>query len=202
MKEKSKELLVSNSHFNQHYFKALRYWAVLFLLISCFLMHMAYANDTPRNPKKKSPGGNGAIHITSDKLISDNKAGYAEFIGNVKATQDDTVITSDRLKIYYKKNIANKEPLSVSEESIHKIVAKGNVEIKFDNRVATAQQAIYNTETMVLVLSGNNSKIISENESISGEKITFYRIDGRINVESGNKKRVEAVFYSGQKGIK
>ncbi len=202
MKEKSKELLVSNSHFNQHYFKALRYWAVLFLLISCVLMHMAYANDTPRNPKKKSSGGNGAIHITSDKLISDNKAGYAEFIGNVKATQDDTVITSDRLKIYYKKNIANKGPLSVSEESIHKIVAKGNVEIKFDNRVATAQQAIYNTETMVLVLSGNNSKIISKNESISGEKITFYRIDGRINVESGNKKRVEAVFYSGQKGIK
>ena len=202
MKEKSKELLVSNSHFNQHYFKALRYWAVLFLLISCFLMHMAYANDTPRNPKKKSSGGNGAIHITSDKLISDNKAGYAEFIGNVKATQDDTVITSDRLKIYYKKNIANKEPLSVSEESIHKIVAKDNVEIKFDNRVATAQEAVYNTETMVLVLSGNNSKIISENESISGEKITFYRIDGRINVESGNKKRVEAVFYSGQKGIK
>jgi lipopolysaccharide export system protein LptA len=202
LKEKSKELLVSNSHFNQHYFKALRYWAVLFLLISCFLMHMAYANDTPRNPKKKSSGGNGAIHITSDKLISDNKAGYAEFIGNVKATQDDTVITSDRLKIYYKKNIANKGPLSVSEESIHKIVAKGNVEIKFDNRVATAQQAIYNTETMVLVLSGNNSKIISKNESISGEKITFYRIDGRINVESGNKKRVEAVFYSGQKGIK
>jgi lipopolysaccharide export system protein LptA len=55
---------------------------------------------------------------------------------------------------------------------------------------------------MVLVLSGNNSKIISENDSISGEKITFYRTDGRINVESGNKKRVEAVFYSGQKGTK
>lgn len=193
---------MSNSHFNQHYFKALRYWAVLFLLTSCFLMHMAYADDTSRNPNKKSPGGNGAIHITSDKLISDNKAGYAEFIGHVKATQEETIITSDRLKIFFKKNIANKGPLSVNEESIHEIVAKGNVEIKFDNRVATAQEAVYNTETMVLVLSGNNSKIIGENDSISGEKITFYRIDGRINVESGNKKRVEAVFYSGQKGIK
>lgn len=193
---------MSNSHFNKHYFKALRYWAVFFLLISCFLMHMAYANDTSRIPKKKSSGGNGAIHITSDKLIADNKTGYAEFIGNVKATQEDTVITSDRLKIFYKKNIANKGLLSASEESIHKIVAKGNVEIKFDNRVATAQEAVYNTETMVLVLSGSNSKIISEKESISGEKITFYRTDGRINVESGSKKRVEAVFYSGQKGIK
>ena len=193
---------MSNSHFNQNYFKALRYWTVLFLLISCFLMHVAYANDTSRNPKKISPGENGAIHITSDKLIFDNKAGYAEFMGHVKATQEESVITSDRLKIFYKKNIANKGSLSVSDESIHKIVAKGNVEIKFDNRVATAQEAVYNTETMVLVLSGNNSKIISENDSISGEKITFYRIDGRISVESGNKKRVEAVFYSGQKGKK
>ena len=193
---------MSNSHFNQNYFKVLRYWTVFFPLIFCFLLHMAYADDTSHNPKEKSPGENATIHITSDKLISDNKAGYAEFIGNVKATQEDTVITSDRLKIFYKKNFANKGPLSVSEESIHKIVAKGNVEIKFDNRVATAQQAVYNTETMVLVLSGNNSKIISENDSISGEKITFYRTDGRINVESGNKKRVEAVFYSGQKGTK
>jgi len=202
LKEKSKELLVSDSHFNQYYFKVLRYWAVFFLLIFCFLIHMAYANDTSGKPKNKSPEGDGAIHITSDKLISDNKAGYAEFIGNVKAIQDDTVITSDRLKIFFKKNIANKGPLSVNEESIHKIVAKGTVEIKFDNKVATAQQAVYNTETKVLVLSGNNSKIISEKDSISGEKITFYRTDGRINVESGNKKRVEAVFYSGQKGIK
>jgi len=163
---------------------------------------MAYANESDK-PKNKSLGENdGAIHITSDKLISDNKAGYAEFIGNVKAIQGNTVITSDKLNIFYKKNIANKGSISVNEESIHKIVAKGNVEIKFDNRVATAQQAVYNTETMVLVLSGKNSKIISEKDSISGEKITFYRIDGRINVESGNKKRVEAVFYSGQKGIK
>ena len=165
-------------------------------------MHMAYADDTSRNPKIKSPEGNSAIYITSDKLIVEKKAGYAEFIGHVKATQEESVITSDSLKIFYKKNIGNKGALSASEESIHKIVAKGNVEIKFDNRVATAQEAVYNTETMVLVLSGNNSKIISENDSISGEKITFYRIDGRINVERGNKKRVEAVFYSGQKGIK
>jgi len=193
---------VSDSHYNQYYFKALRNLALFFLLTFCFLIHMAHANDSSRKPKKESPGGNGAIHITSDKLISDNKAGYAEFIGNVKAIQDDTVITSDRLKIFFKKNIANKGPLSVNEESIHKIVAKGTVEIIFDNKVATAQQAVYNTETKVLVLSGNNSKIISEKDSISGEKITFYRIDGRINVESGNKERVEAVFYSGQKGIK
>ena len=193
---------MSNSHFNQNYFKALQSLIVFFLLIFCFLLHTAYPDDTSNNPEKKSLGGNKAIHITSDRLISDNKAGYAEFIGHVKAIQGDTVITSDKLKIYFKKNIADKGSLSLNEESIQKIVASDNVEIKFDNRVATAQQAVYNTETMVLVLSGDNSKVISENDSISGEKITFYRMDGRIDVESGNKKRVEAVFYSGQKDKK
>jgi lipopolysaccharide export system protein LptA len=165
-------------------------------------MHPSYAEDTLHLPKKERPEKTGSIHITSDRLITDNNAGYAEFIGNVKAIQDGTVITSDRLKVFYKKNIADKGPLSVNEESIHKIIAKGNVEIKFDNRVATAQQAVYNTETMVLVLSGGDAKVISGNDSISGEKITLYRTDGRISVESGNKKRVEAVFHSGQKGMK
>jgi len=193
---------VSNSHFNQNYFKALQYLIVSFLFVFCFLIHTAYSDDTSQNPGEKSLSENRTIHITSDRLISDNKAGYAEFIGHVKAIQGDTVITSDKLKIFFKKNIADKGSLSLNEKSIQKIVANNNVEIKFDNRVATAQQAVYNTETMVLVLSGNNSKVISENDSISGEKITFYRMDGRINVESGNKKRVEAVFYSGQKGIK
>ena len=192
---------MSNSHFNQHYIKALRYLALFFLLIFCSLILKAYPDDTSHNPKK-STGENGTIHITSDKLISDKKTGYAEFIGDVKVIQGDTVITSDQLKIFFKKNISDKGSLSLSEESIHKIVANGNVEIKFDNRVATAQQAIYNTATMVLVLTGNTAKVISENDSISGEKITFYRKDGRFNVESGNKKRVEALFYSGQKGIK
>lgn len=193
---------MSNSHFNQYYFKVLRYLALFLLFPFCVAIHTAYPNDTPPNSKKTNLGENGGIYITSDKLISDRKAGYAEFIGNVKAIQGDTVITSDRLKIFFKKHIANKGPSSVSEESIHKIVANGNVEIKFDNRVATTQQAIYNTKTMVLVLSGDNSKVKSENDSISGEKIIFYRKDGRLHVESGDTKRVEAVFYSGQKDIK
>ncbi len=166
------------------------------------MIHFAYADDTQQNHKKISAENNKIIHITSDRLISYNKAGYAEFIGNVIATQKETIITADRLKVIFKKNIANKGPLSVDEESIHEIVAEGNVKIKFDNRVAVTQQAVYNTQTRVLVLTGDGSRITSEKDSITGEKITFYRADGRVNVESGSKKRVEAVFYSGQQDKK
>jgi len=54
-----------------------------------------------------------------------------------------------------------------------------------------------------LVLSGENSRITSENNLISGEKIIMYRNDGRIIVESGeNKGRVEAVISSAGSGLK
>jgi lipopolysaccharide export system protein LptA len=193
---------VGESHFNKYQFKALRYWTTIFSLILCGVIHFAYAEDTQQNHKNISAEKNNIIHITADRLVSYNKAGYAEFIGNVTATQKETVITADRLKVIFKKNIANKGPLSVDEESIHEIIAKGNVKIKFDNRVAVTQQAVYNTGTMVLVLTGDGSRITSEKDSISGEKITFYRANGRVNVESGSKKRVEAVFFSGQQDKK
>ena len=160
------------------------------------------AGDTSANTSSTDRKNDEKIYITADKLISDNPNGYAEFIGNVRANQGETVITADRLKIFYKKNLAEETKPAIGQESIHQIVAKGNVKIKFDNRVAESQQAVYNTETSVLVLSGENSRIISGSDAISGEKITFYRTDGRIAVEGGDKERVEAVFFAGEKGLK
>jgi len=94
---------VSDSHFNQYYLKVLRYWTVFFLLIFCFLIPMAYANDTSGKPKNKSPEGDGAIHITSDKLISDNKAGYAEFIGMLRQSRTTQLLHQIGSKFFLKK---------------------------------------------------------------------------------------------------
>jgi lipopolysaccharide export system protein LptA len=171
--------------------------------LTIFLMTFAFADDQPQaNLNLQSAGAsNPKLHITSDSLISDNKTRYAEFIGNVKLTQGSTVIQADRLKIYFKDELDNPDNLASNEESIKKIIAKGDVTINFDNKVATGQQAVYITETKILVLTGENSKIISGTDSVTGEKITFYRTDGRISVEGNGKKKVEAVFYPKDKGI-
>ena len=187
--------------YNQNSDRILFFMATAFMLVAVLMMPLTYADDKPNFTDTRKDKKNEKIHITADKLISDNEAKYAEFIGNVRATQRDTVITADRLKIFYKKDLDNKKNPPVGDESIKKIVANGNVQIKFDNRVAVTQQAVYITKTRVLVLSGADSKIISGNDSISGEKITIYRTDGRIKVESGKGERVEAVFYPGEKGI-
>jgi len=173
--------------------------ATAFITATVLMTYCAFAEDTPSD--RKPDDADKKIYITSDSMISDNNTKYAEFIGNVKAIQGSNTIVADRLKIFFQKDLKNTENLAGDQDSIVKIVANGNVTIHFDNKVAVAEQAVYITETKVLVLSGANSKITSANDSISGEKITLYREDGRINVESGAEKRVNAVFRSGKKGL-
>ena len=142
------------------------------------------------------------INVVADLLTSDSEARFAEFIGNVRATQGDTVITSDRLKIFYSERLADSKNPPAGESAVKRIVATGNVKISFDNRVATAQEAVYNSEAKILVLSGSPAKITGGTDSITGEKITYNRSDGRITVESGRNSRVEAVIHSGSGGIR
>ncbi len=187
--------------YNQSGNQILFFWITAFMLVAVLMNSFVYAEDNPNFTDTHKNKKTEKIHITADKLISDHEAKYAEFIGNVRATQRDTVITADKLKIFFKRGMDNKKNPLAGDESIKKIVANGNVQIKFDNRVAVTQQAVYITETRVLVLSGADSKVISGNNSISGEKITVYRTDGRIQVGSDKGERVEAVLYPGEKGI-
>lgn len=143
------------------------------------------------------------ILITADQLISDNEEKFAEFIGNVKATQADFVITSDKLRIYYRgelldteeKENANKD----NEEMLKKIIATGNVKINSTQYIAESDLVEYDTDAMTITLTGENSKVISGKNSLTGSKIILYRKDGRVKVFGSQKKRVEATFYSGGK---
>jgi lipopolysaccharide export system protein LptA len=140
------------------------------------------------------------IHITADTLITNTNEKNAEFIGNVTATQGTTVITSDRLKVFYREPAEGQEQPVAEADVISRIVAKGNVKIVFDNQVATTEHADYLADQRIVVLSGSNTKIISGSNTISGNKITLYRDDGRIQVDSGKEGRVEAFFYSQEGG--
>ena len=86
-----------------------------------------------------------------------------------------------------------------SEDSIEKVVAYGNVKIRFEDMIAVTDEAEYRVKEQVLVLSGKNSKVTRGNDSVSGAKITLSRVEGEINIAGGKKSRVEAVFYPGKK---
>ncbi len=165
---------------------------IIFSVVFPFSYAFAGENPLPKDEFKKT------IHVTADSLSSDSDAKSAEFIGNVKATQGDFVIKSDRLKIYYKESAESKAAPGTTE-SIEKIVATGNVEIKSEESVGLAQQAEYDTKTMIVVLTGENSKVFDQKNSVTGSKITLFRNDGRVKVEGDKNKKVNAVLYPKEK---
>jgi lipopolysaccharide export system protein LptA len=171
---------------------------LLSVLMCIFSIQASWAQKDAKEAKPAADADR--IHITSDRLISDNKDKTAEFIGNVKATQGDTVIVSDRLKVYYGENSKDKDTKE-DTATLKRIVATGSVNIQMEDKVAVSEQAVYNAKTRVLVLTGQNSKITSEDNSVSGEKITLYRTEDRMVVEGSPKERVEAVLYSKDQGL-
>jgi len=143
------------------------------------------------------------IRVTSEQLIADDANKFAEFIGNVKAVQGTTVITSNSLKIHYAAaardgNTGPEGKKTDQTGAIKKIIATGQVKIEFDGMVAESQEAVYTTDDRVLVLQGNNSTITKpDSGTISGSKITVYRDTGKIKFD-GN---VQGLFKGGDKGL-
>ncbi|PIE61936.1 MAG: hypothetical protein CSA29_00780 [Desulfobacterales bacterium] len=130
------------------------------------------------------------LKVISDKMIAEQNAGVVEFIGNVKATQQDSTLVADSVRIFLKASESKQDNLS----NIKKMVATGNVEYTAGDRKAMADKAVYTIADEVLVLTGKAPKLLTGNSWISGKKITLFRLDGRVMVESDRTKRVQAVF--------
>ena len=158
---------------------------------------VAAAESKTAAPDKKAEDQ--PILIQADQLISDNEEKFADFIGNVIVTQADFVITSDKLRIYYRGELLDTEEKSdKNEDMLEKIVATGNVKIKSSQYTAESDKVEYDTGPMTITLTGEDSKvIIGGKNSIAGSKIILYRKNNRVEVLGNQKKRVEATFFSG-----
>jgi lipopolysaccharide export system protein LptA len=184
------------------YLKTISLWTVMLFLQTLLSPVAVFADDKMNNTGEKRGDTNEKIRITAERMVSDSEAMWAEFIGNVEVVQGNDIIKADSLKIFYQSGSEKDKDETPGRESIKEIVATGNVTIHFDDKLAVSHRAVYTAENRVLVLSGGDSKVTSGRDSISGEKITLYRADGRIVVEGGSKKPVEAVLFPGEKGIK
>jgi len=134
------------------------------------------------------------IRITSDKLNAEVNAGEIEFVGNVKATQADAVITSDRLKIIYDPDSMKNKTRDINSLSIEKIIAKGHVKIVTADIIAETDRAEYTIKSKVLVLLGEQSSINQGGHSITGTKFTLHRSQGKLIVEGSGEKRIKATL--------
>lgn len=148
--------------------------------------------SSPLNSQEK-------IQITSDTLEANNKERSFLFKGQVKVVQGETVIDSDELFIRYRPNEDTPQSQTpTGNNKIERIEARGNVVILFDGRTAKSDKAVYLGDEEILQLIGDNSTVIDGPNKITGSKITLYRTEDRIKVESSPdnpKQRVTAIIF-------
>ncbi len=171
-------------------------WTLAIITTAALITGAAFATDKPKAGASDTKPEDTPIIITAEQLESDNKAKFAEFNGNVKVTTADFVITSDKLRIYYKGELLETEKKGNDEEMLKKIVATGNVKITSDQYNAKTEKLEYDTATMTIILTGENSTVFSGKNSIIGSKIILYQKDGRVKVLGSKNKRIKAEFYS------
>ena len=163
-------------------------------------------------PKKPGPEKDVPLVITSARLEADQIKGIVIFTGSVKAVYGDATLYSDQLRVYFKpkpeppkgtpkpppekQEKAGQSPLGdVGAEKIDHIVAKGNVRMVQEDRVATGDEAIYYQDRDEVVLTGNPQLWRAEN-TLKGERIIFNLETKKVLVESSPQRRVEALLYS------
>ncbi|SDT99307.1 lipopolysaccharide export system protein LptA [Desulfobacula phenolica] len=177
-----KEISVKNLFFN----KSTRLFFVLFFIF-CFigLWQIKIAHSQTQKTFKEAP-----LHVESDKMIAQKNTSMIEFIGNVKVTKADSIVFADSIQIYFMDDNKNKD----AQNNIKKIVSTGNVKYIAGERKAFADKAVYTTQDGILVLTGKAPKLITGSSFVTGTKITLFRNQDKVLVESDGTKRVEALF--------
>ncbi len=158
---------------------------IFMLVFSLIGANQLIADDPPQMEQSTPP-----IQITADRLISFGSKNHAEFIGKVKVVQGETIIHSDRLKLFYLSGTSQQDTINTGD--IETIEAIGNVRIEFDNRVAVGQKAVYSTIERKLVLTGPGAKITEGADKVEGDMITFYRNDGRIDINGDVRMQIRS----------
>jgi lipopolysaccharide export system protein LptA len=173
-------------------FNALSKFTVLgtvLMILFYLLLTPALADEQPlySDPKQDQE----RIRITANELETDNEKNRAVFIGDVRAVQGNTVITCQRLTIFY----GDKAISGGGAGAVERVIATEAVKIIMENRIGVADKAEYSMNSGDIILTGEPAKVTTGNNSVAGKKIIINRNDNRMTVERGTSQRVEAVLY-------
>lgn len=153
----------------------------------CILLVAMVSFSFAAAPDKYSGGK--PIVIKSNELQADTKSRTATFLGKVVAKQGTITIHTDKLVVRYAEKGGD----------VEKVEAFGNVSIVQENRIGTAQHAVYFTKDGKIVLSGS-PKVVQGKDMVSGSEITYFVNEEKSVVTGTSNTRVEAVIYPKGKG--
>ncbi|WP_321493153.1 LptA/OstA family protein [uncultured Desulfobacter sp.] len=159
-----------------------------------FFTQVCFAAQEENAIDKKHPPAD--LKITSDKMTVSKDQSVVEFEGEVKAVRADSVLSADSLKVFFHTAETKKD----GQSNIKRILAVGNVEYTDGEHKAFADEADYDMADEILMLTGEQARLLTGKSWISGRKITLFKAQGRVVVESAGTTKVEAFFDADDQG--
>jgi lipopolysaccharide export system protein LptA len=139
------------------------------------------------------------IHITADRMETNQDENTITFESHVVVQQDDVTVTSNRLKVTMLQG--DKTPASVEStpaERIDYIEFEGDVKVTQQDRLATANKAIFYQKEQKIMLHGR-PVVTKGQDRVEGNLITIFLKEGRSVVEGSAAAPVQAVLFPGKK---
>lgn len=140
---------------------------------------------------------NAPLNIASDRMEVSQNDHTIIFEGHVVIRQDDMTITGKQLKITGVEG-AKKTDESSMMDKIDRIEVEGDVRITQQDKLATADKAVYYHQEQKILLMGR--PMVSQGpDTLKGRLITLYIADGKSVVEGGEETPVQAVLHPSSK---
>jgi len=119
--------------------------------------------------------------VTSDRLRVDYLNNTGTFEGNVLVVDPRISLRADKMVVTFAGTGTND-----TQRSVQRIEAIGAVVITQADRKAESEQAVYTDADGRVVLTGN-PRVQNEDGTVTGDRITFWRDEKRMDVESGTR---------------
>ncbi|WP_428672645.1 LptA/OstA family protein [Roseibium sp.] len=124
------------------------------------------------------------IEIEASELrVEDNKS-TATFVGDVVVVQGETSLKTQRLKVYYAGSGAQKTDAAV-QQRISKLEAQGGVFISSKDQTAKGDQASFDMNREVMVMTGKEVVLSQGPNVVVGNRLTVNLKTGKANLEGG-----------------
>lgn len=129
--------------------------------------------------------GNEPIQIESDQLRINENAAQADFTGNVKVVQGDTVLKAGAMTVHYNKNGGS---VSSGGADIETIEVSKKVLLQSKTQTATADEGVFNMRSEVLVLTGKEVVLTEGDNVFIGCKLTVEMKTGLAKLDSCGRR--------------
>jgi lipopolysaccharide export system protein LptA len=171
---------------------------IISLLLLLAMIEPTIAASSANNSLKDAP-----ISVDADSLEIMQNQNKAVFSGNVIATQQDMVLKSDKMIIYYQQQAKGAEQEKSPLGALERIEVLGNVKMNTPTESASSERGLYDAMREKIFLYGNvvlrkDGNVLNgsalQYDMKTGSSIVNGGVDGSMGASGAKSGRVRGIF--------